>query len=1088
VSETDRLRSALAVLEYQREAIGEVAYLAATSALREQLEGRDAGTAEGEWKQLTILFADISGFTGMGERSNAEELRNTVNACFERLGQVVSRYGGYIDKFIGDEMMVLFGAPLAMEDHASRALYASLAMRDALATFTRESPGLRESPLGLHFGINSGLVVAGQIGMKGRRDYTVMGDAVNVAARLVARAEQGEIFVGDATRRLGGHDFEFEDIGEIQVEGREQPVTASSLIRSRFSVPLRGGPHVLTPMFGRAAEMLMLQNSYQSVAQSGRPRAIVVVGPAGIGKSRLQREFAAWLNQEKVDLTLLFAAALPHMTSAPYHVVAELLRNWLGVSQVDSAAAVSERLAGALRRVGLADSESFEGLAAMLAVINEDSEFRRLLPEERMNRIFKAVQVLVEKLVSRGPVVLVVEDLHWADDPSVEIVQHLRGVEGQLLLLALTRPPLESEGQAGVQDPRFVVSDANLISLRELDDTASSDFVTSLLPAIKRFPELVGRVVEKGQGNPFFLEAIVAAMADRGIFTEDAQGLRPSSVQELVVPDDVWGVLAQRIDRLPSREKRVIQSASVVGRVFWEGLISSLAEVDAGPSLDMLSQRSLVDLDGPAPFANDWEWRFRHVLVQEVAYSSLLQENRKAAHGRTGQWLEARVGDRSGEYASVLTHHYLNAEDWAKTAEFAEVAGDRAAGLFAFDQARAFYLEMLAAMRLFPADTDTRRRRLDATLKLIPAAYYITTPQIHDAITEARGLAEELADSESEVRLLVAQANWQFMSGLGTEAVETARATIAQATARGLANLLSVPFSLLGRAIFILGDFQGCLEVLENSRVLAKAQEYDPLARYHLVITLGYLGMAQEQLGDIRAADEFQRQCLELAAQTRDLRQIGVARLFGGGSAATLGRLSIAREHLSLAVSMLEDRSEPVAFFVGLGFLGYCLVQNDELDEAAALLDRSLGLAAEIGSFIFVPYFHAYRAEVFLRQGDLKGAIERARAAILLAAETRQPYGEALAQRILAWSLHYARPEVRSEPEDAFRTALQIQRTTGARTYLCRLLFEFATFLGRVGDKGEASKAEAEARALRDELGLNWLPVAVPAPQAATQA
>ncbi len=296
--DANNLRAAIGALEVQRAGgtLDEAAADAALAVLRAQLRKLEEGILPeptAERKQATVMFADMSGFTAMSERTDAEEMRSLVNQCFDALGEVITRYGGHIDKFIGDELMVLFGAPVAMEDHAARALHAVLELHEMFASFNREHGTLRANPLSLHTGVNSGLVVAGAIGTEAKREYTVMGDPVNVAARLVAQAAPGEILVGDQTRRLAGAEFDFEDLGKVKLEGRARRQQIYRLRGLKGVADVHSAIEQRT-MVGRERELAALQETVRRVAVDKRAHIAAVIGSAGIGKSRLRDELRAW--------------------------------------------------------------------------------------------------------------------------------------------------------------------------------------------------------------------------------------------------------------------------------------------------------------------------------------------------------------------------------------------------------------------------------------------------------------------------------------------------------------------------------------------------------------------------------------------------------------------------------------------------------------------------------------------------------------------------------------------------------------------------------------------------------------------------
>ena len=1078
----DDLRAAIAALEAQRDVMGDAAFELAVAGLHRQLDELESPTqsARGaERKQVTVMFADLSGFTGLAERTDAEEVRNLVNACFERLGEVVTRYGGYIDKFIGDELMVLWGAPVAMEDHASRALYASLDILGALEAFNAERPELKEQPLGLHLGLNSGLVVAGAIGTETRREYTAMGDAVNVAARLVARAQSGEILVGADTRRLAGDYFEFEDRGAVELKGRTTSQQVFRLLRAR-SVALEVGRQRLnTPMVARESEFAKLLEAFRQVTAGRQSRSVAVVGPAGIGKSRLLREFQNWLEETGNEAILLPGAALHHMADTPYYAIGDVVRNWLGVKETDSAAEVRTRLEAALADAAIRAAEVPDALAAIMAVEYSEDSLTALSPEERRDRIFSAFAIFVRELARSSPVVLALEDVHWADDLSLDLLEHIFGElsDTPVLFLSLSRPITDTARRAAQIEARLPVEAHTRIVLRELSPDASHELGAVIAPGLDH--EVIQTIVRKGQGNPFFIEEIVATLVDRGVLVRQNGGVAVTrSVADVTVPDTVWGVLAERIDRLPSGEKLVIQNAAIVGRVFWEGLVADLAAVRPRDALVTLNERDFVHQIGPAAFADDWEWTFRHVLVQEVAYSGLLRETRKAGHLRAAAWLERWCGDRRNEYSTLLAHHYQHGEMWNKSAECAELAGDRAASLFAHREARASFFQAIDSLSRLD-DPEPRRRQVDVTLKLAKVAYFSPTEEVWRAFEAAKEIADAAGDEERSLRVSTAMAAWLYMAGRARQAVELAMQCMAGATRAQLEELLIVPNLILGRLMFATGEYEQCIQMIEKSDTLAEKYGVQISDR----MNLSYVGMAYEQLGQPEKGQALCLEALRLAEQSRDLRSIALAHLYLGVPACLFGRWEMADYHLRQAMALGEQTGDQSIVYVALGFIGHWYAQTNQLEQAIESLDRSLKLAAELDTLLLVPLMRAYRADAEIRAGRADDAVLLAEAAVELARETRQKPSEADAHRILGWARYCSQPKMRDAAEQEFRSALELHRQTRSKPYIIRTLYELADYLRLVEDESEAIVAEAEASEMADELPTDRLPLPLPLPQ-----
>jgi class 3 adenylate cyclase/tetratricopeptide (TPR) repeat protein len=1092
--DANNLRTAIQALETQREQgiLDDASADLALAALREQLRKlgeRLPPESEAERKQITVMFADMSGFTALSERTDAEEVRALVNQCFEALGKVITRYGGHIDKFIGDELMVLFGAPVAIEDHAARALHAALELREKFAAFNQAHVTLRANPLALHTGVNSGLVVAGDIGTEAKREYTVMGDPVNVAARLVAQAAPGEILVGEQTRRLAGKEFDFEDLGSHALEGR-----ARGLQVYRLQGLKEGGSEVQPTssrraMVGRQNELAVLQRTVREVAEVKRARAVAVVGAAGIGKSRLRDELRAWLDGERIGFSVLEGAALPHMTTTPYFIIADLLRKQLGVTHADSAASVRLQLETLLHELGTDDVETAHALASILAIDYENSELMKLSAEERRGRTFAALTAFIRRLTERAPVLLLMNDLHWVDELSLDILEHILTdlEDAAILIVTFTRPVLDPDARIRQVEARLAPEAYARLALQELNVSSSRELLLSLAPGLDRWPGAMNTILGKAQGNPFFIEEIVRSLLDGSVLAAGDEGIRVAGdLEQLSVPDTVWGVLAERIDRLPPEEKRTIQSAAIVGRVFWQGAVQELTRTECAGQLGRLSQREMVERIGPAPFAEDWEWKFRHALVQEVAYSSLLLETRKDGHLSAATWLERSAGDRLKEYSTVLAHHYQLGEDWGRAAQFAEMAGDRASDLYAHSEASAAYLQTLYALDQLDRDRANAIRRIDVTLRLGREASLYPTDEVFHALETAQQLATEIEDPRRQVRVLVALAAWRYISGQPRLAVELAFEAVASAKQGGLDELLVVPYMILAGAMFMTGRFRNCVDLIEQAQELAKLSGNDLDQRTDLGLgpNLALLGAAYQQLGEVERGRALGLESIRMAESLGDARGIALAHLFLGGTDAALGRFERCAEHLERAVALCEKAGEVTGTQTALGWLGRTLAWRGDLERGSDCLDRALQSADELGLVPFVPFLQAYRAELYIMSGRPIDGVNLATKAVDLALDTRQRSAEGEARRLLGWALFYAEGAPRERILNEFRSAVEIHRSCGGRVLLAIALFDLANFLKMTAQPGEAQPAEEEAEALwlSAELGLTWLPTPVPEP------
>ena len=528
--------------------------------------------AAGERRVVTILFADIAGFTEMSETMDPEQVRSLINQCFDHLVPIIEKYDGSVDKFIGDEIMALFGAPTTHEDDPVRAQHAALEMMQALADFnTRHA-----THLGMHAGINTGLVVAGGIGSRGRQQYSVMGDTVNLASRLEEASQRGEILVGPETYRRTAPLFEFETLPPVQVKGKAEAVQVYRLMGTRHTPGrLRGLVGLESPMVGRSAELASLL-ALNDALQSGQGGAALVIGEPGLGKSRLISEWHAAARHKYAQQTWAEGQCLSYGQGLAYHLLTNLLRSVVGVP----AAAEEQETRLALHRLadelfGETAIEVYPYLGHLLSLHLEGEAEQRasmLDPQKLQAHYLAALRRLLSALAQRAPCVLIFEDIHWADPSSVDMLIKLLPLldEMPLLMGFITRPDRDTPGWRLVEALQEQAGRRlTEISLQALSESDSRQLITNLLE-IEALPEEVRSVIlQKSEGNPFFVEEIIRMLIDREMLVQDGEHwVARQEIAQVEIPDNLQSLLLARIDRLPEDVRHTLRVASVLGRQF----------------------------------------------------------------------------------------------------------------------------------------------------------------------------------------------------------------------------------------------------------------------------------------------------------------------------------------------------------------------------------------------------------------------------------------------------------------------------------------------------------------------------------------
>jgi class 3 adenylate cyclase/tetratricopeptide (TPR) repeat protein len=637
---------------------------------------------EGERKQVTVLFADIAGFTAVSEQLDPEEVHGLMDGCFARLTEAVHRYEGTVNQYTGDGVMALFGAPIAHEDHPQRALLAALAIQEAMQAYGEGLQRDKAIDFRLRIGVNTGLVVVGRIGDNLRMDYTAQGDTTNLAARLQALADPGTVLVSEPTYRLTQGYFTFRPLGARQVKGRTPvevfEVTGRQPGRTRIDV---AAEHGLTTFVGRRRELELLE-VLLAKTKAGLGQIVGVVGEAGVGKSRLLLELRRLMQQE--DVAYLEGRCLSYGQSILYLPLVDILKKYFAIED-ESDQTIRELVTSGTEDLGIDTSETAPYLYVLLSGQADDETLRGLAPEVRRKQTFEVLRALLLAISHQRPLVLVVEDLHWLDQPSEAFLRFLGDSLGaaRLMLLVTYRP--------GYHHSWGEKSYYSQITLHPLSEAESGTLIASMLGVADVPRDLHELISRKGEGNPFYLEEITRSFLERGIIQRASRGYRLSrALTPSDVPETIQDVIVSRIDRLPDEHKQVIQTAAVIGREFAARLLRRIADIQEQLD-DCLSELKNLEFIYEKSVFPDLEYIFKHVLTQEAAYNSLLSNRRTRLHTAIGLAIEELHQERLAERYEELAHHFARGEAWDKAFLYSLKSGDKARQAYANQEAIAFY-------------------------------------------------------------------------------------------------------------------------------------------------------------------------------------------------------------------------------------------------------------------------------------------------------------------------------------------------------------------------------------------------------------
>jgi class 3 adenylate cyclase len=659
----------------------------------------DKPAAREERKIVTVLFVDLVGFTARAEQLDPEDVRAILNPYYTRLRSEIEVFGGTVEKFIGDAVMAVFGAPVAHGDDPERAVRAALAVRDAVAQMNESEP---ELDLQVRLAVNTGEAIVSLGANPDLGEALVAGDVVNTASRLQTAAPTNGILVGQATHRATRGSFEYAEVEALVVKGKRAPVRAW-LANSASSGPGERASSGV-PMLGRVHELAVLNRIFDGVVADRRPHLVTVVGDAGIGKTRLGVEFSNRLERE--GARVLRGRSLPYGAVTTYGTFAQHVKGFAEIFANDDAEVGREKLRAA---VGTLDCEDAEELSSDLALLI-GLEAGREVPDRQT--LFRAARRFVELLAADQPTILLFEDIHWAGSGTFDLVEMLasRVRDVPLLLLALARPDLQHARPGwGGGMPAYTA-----LSLQALDDESAAELALQLLGA--EVEAATSRVVETAEGNPLFIEELAASVAERS----------PASAAPL--PTTIRELISARLDALPASERTVLLDAAVVGKVFWLGALESLdGSIGALPELlDSLEARDLVRREPLSWIEGDEQYTFKHVMIREVAYATLPRTSRRELHAAVARFLEEATGDAAAT-ATALAEHWQEAGDAERALDYIVLAADQAAGGWAKDEAAALYARALDLV----SDDDPRTRQLARKQALANAAtFHLTEVQI----------------------------------------------------------------------------------------------------------------------------------------------------------------------------------------------------------------------------------------------------------------------------------------------------------------------------------------------------------------------
>ena len=1030
---------------------------------------------EGERKQVTVLFADLKGSMELLADRDPEEARKLLDPVIERMMDAVHRYEGTVNQVMGDGIMALFGAPLAHEDHAVRACYAALRMQEAVKKYAEEVQRSQGLSLHIRIGLNSGEVVVRTIGSDLRLDYTAVGQTTHLAARMEQTALPGSILLTAETLRRAEGYVQVRPLGPIHVRGLGEPVeafeaTGAGPVRTRLQAAAARG---LTRFVGRDAELEHLRHVLER-ARAGRGQVAALVGEPGVGKSRLVWEVTH--SHRTVGWLVLQAGSVSYGKATPYLPVIELLKGYCQIEDRDDHRRVREKVIGKLLNLDDALKPTLSALLALLEVPGEDPQWDGLDPVQRRQRTLDALKHLLLRESQVQPLLVIFEDLHWIDTETQALLDGLVDSlpTAQLLLLVNYRPEYQHRWGSRTYYTQ--------LRLDPLPPENAQALLEALLGQDPSLDDLKRRLIERTEGNPFFLEESVRTLVETRALVGDRGRYRLAmALPSIQVPTSVQAILAARIDRLPPEEKSLLETAAVVGPDNPVTLLQALIEQPEPALRQALASLQAAEFLYETRLFPEVEYTFKHALTQEVAYGSLLQERRRALHARLVDVIERLAADRLGEQVERLAHHAVRGEVWEKAVTYLRQAGAKALGRSANRAAAAAFEEALAASTHLPETPQRLEQEIDLHLEARIALHPLGQPDAQIGhLRDAEQLASQLGDQHRLGWVLLHLSRFQMITGTPRETVAFAKRARVIAEALGDPTLRTAADHQMGFAHYLAGDYRQAARVLqtvvEDLDAGGRRHDRSGLPGFPAATDRGYLAATLAELGAFDEGLAHGHEAVRLAESMDHPFSLAVASGGLGSLYCVRGDPRSARPltERSLATAQAWDLGLHLA--VGRMLLGRVHVLSGQIPEAVRLLEQACTEANAV-----LPGFRAVEARVWL--GEAYRLAERSEEARAMAEETLDLARERGLRGIEAYALrllgeiaaHDAPPEIEAA-EARYRDAFTLATELGMRPLIAHCHLGLGKLYRGIGEGMKGQEHLMIAVTLYREMDMGfWL-------------
>jgi class 3 adenylate cyclase/tetratricopeptide (TPR) repeat protein len=921
---------------------------------------------EGERKHVTVLFSDLSGYTAMSEKLDPEDLKEITSRIFGEISKVINRYEGFVEKFVGDAVMALFGVPKTHEDDPIRAIKGAREIHELVDALSPEVEKRIGQPISMHTGINTGLVVTGKVDME-KGTHGVAGDTINLASRLSSLAKEGEILVGpDTYRQAEGH-FTFESLEPTPVKGKAEPIQVHKVLSAKERpVTVHRLSGLRADLIGRKAEISELVEAVKNLRE-GKGRIFSICGGAGTGKSRLVEEFKDSLDLEEVQW--IEGHAYAYSQNIPYFPLIDLLNRVLQIEEDDRPEKVREKVESGIEHL-LGKQDNIIPYVGSLYSLHYP-EVEDVSPAFWRSRLLEAAQIIISALAERAPTVFFLEDLHWADPSFVELLRNaLLHTRQPAIVLCVYRPIFslftghQLSGMAKIYQE---------IRLQDLSPSEAQDMLESLLKTETIPSDLKRFIQQKAEGNPFYLEELVNSLIEsETLIRENGNWRVTKPITESDISSTIHGLISGRLDRLERETKRILQEASVIGRAFLYDILKRVTEledrIDRGLStlerLDLIRARSLQP---------DLEYMFKHPLTQEVVYNGLLKKDRQVIHEQIALVMEQLFQDRLSEFYETLAFHFKRGHSVSKAVDYLMKSGEKSAGRYAVEEAHQYYNEAFDILRNKPDKSQEEEELIiDLLIKWALVFYHRGDfGGLDKLFSEHEELAKTL-DDKARLGMFYAWLGFAVAMRRGSPKESYQYLIKALEIGEEIGNQ-----QVIGYACTWL--IWTCLDwgLLDEAIVFGeKAQEVSRILELdHYLFYKSLAGIAHTYWfkGKSKKNFEIGRTLLDYGKRHSSIRSLVVGHIYTGTGYLIAGNFTSAIERYRRAVEVSAD---PFYAHWATIFLGMTYAYKGQFREAEEALQKIASYCDNFGCEYVRPYAHGFLGIIMIDKGHMSQGLK----------------------------------------------------------------------------------------------------------------